>query len=202
MSVPTTTNQIAPAFTDPVRQAQSSFRGILAAMAEPGTIHDVGAGIHPPSGFHAATTAVLLTLADRDTRVWIDPTLGNDASAYLRFHTGAPTADSRETSQLAAVGGRYTGFDAFNAGSDSFPDASTTVVVQCASLIGGAPIALSGPGINGQRMISPAGVHAGFWDEIAQNSKAYPRGVDVLLVAHSTLIGLPRSTRVTSSGVV
>jgi alpha-D-ribose 1-methylphosphonate 5-triphosphate synthase subunit PhnH len=202
MSNPATTSQIARAFTDPVRQAQSSFRGILAAMAEPGTIHDVVASIDPPSGFHAATTAVLLTLADRDTRVWIDPTLGNDAAAYLRFHTGAPKADSRETSQFAVVGGRYTGFDAFNAGSDSFPDTSTTVVVQCASLTGGAPVALSGPGIKGQRKITPAGLHAGFWDEISQNNKAYPRGVDVLLVAHAALIGLPRSTRLTSSGGV
>jgi alpha-D-ribose 1-methylphosphonate 5-triphosphate synthase subunit PhnH len=82
----------------------------------------------------------------------------------------------------------------FDAGSDRYPDTSATVIVQASALGGGAPVVLSGPGVKGGRIIAPAGLHSGFWADVADNHALYPRGVDLLLVSGASLMALPRST--------
>ena len=49
-----------PGFADPVMQAQSCFRAVLAALSVPGSLHPAGEGVTPPSPLHPATAAVLL----------------------------------------------------------------------------------------------------------------------------------------------
>ena len=61
-----------PGFAEPVADAQTTFRAVLDAMARPGTIHQVGANLSPPAPLDPATAAVLLTLADNETPLWLD----------------------------------------------------------------------------------------------------------------------------------
>ncbi len=61
-----------PGFADPVGQAQASFRAVLEAMARPGTLVPAGQGLVPPAPLDPATGAVLLTLVDHDTLLWLD----------------------------------------------------------------------------------------------------------------------------------
>ena len=80
-----------PGFADPVAEAQSCFRAVLAATSRPGTIMAAGHGLVPPPPMQPATAAVLLTLVDADTPLWLDAGLA-EAWDWLAFHCGAPKA--------------------------------------------------------------------------------------------------------------
>lgn len=193
---------IGAGFADPVFQSQGAFRALLAALAEPGLLHDVGHAVEAPVGLEAATAVALLTLADYETPIWLPAALRDGpAGAWLRFHCGAALVDDPAKAAFAVIDGAATEpkLAAFNAGDDQFPDRSTTVLVQCAGLEGGETVTLEGPGISGQRSIAPAGLRAGFWGEVADNASLYPLGVDLLLVHGGQLLGLPRSTQIVES---
>ncbi len=192
-------NQIHAGFSDPVFQSQAAFRAVLAALSEPGLVCDLGDAAQAPQGLEVATALALLTLADYETPIWLPPTLRDGpAGAWLRFHCGAALVDDPAAAAFAVIDGGSDAplLSAFNAGDDQFPDRSTTVIVQCAALSGGAEVTLEGPGIAGTRAVSPAGLRPGFWAEVTANTALYPRGVDLILSHGSQVIGLPRSTQV------
>ena len=194
----TTDTLIGPGFSDPVFQSQGAFRALLAALAEPGTRQRVSVGITPPEGLQAATATALLALADYETPIWLQPALRDGpAGAWLRFHCGAALVSDPGKAAFAVIDGlsQEPALAAFDAGSDQFPDRSTTIIVQCAALDGGETVTLTGPGIAGSRVIAPAGLHAGFWSEVAANNSRYPLGVDLLLTHGDAAIGLPRSAQ-------
>ena len=85
-----------PAFRDPVRQSQSVFRLAMEAMASPGRIVAVPSGLAPPAPLNGPAAALLLTLCDYETSVWLDEALDEttDVATFLRFHTGASLARS------------------------------------------------------------------------------------------------------------
>lgn len=185
-------------FSDPVFESQAAFRHLLAALSEPGTIHDLGSFANSPAGLEPAAAILLLTLADYETPVWMPETLATgEAGAWLRFHCGAPAAmPGKAAFALANSGPDFPGLAAFNPGNELYPDQSTTLVLQIASLTGGEPLDLEGPGIPGQRRIAPRGLPEGFATEWARNSRLYPLGVDLVLAAGSRVLGLPRTTRI------
>ncbi|MDP3258010.1 phosphonate C-P lyase system protein PhnH [Bosea sp. (in: a-proteobacteria)] len=195
----TTDTLIGPGFSDPVFQSQGAFRALLAALAEPGTRQGVAGGITPPDGLHAATATALLTLADYETPIWLPSVLRDGAAgAWLRFHCGSVLVSEPGDAAFAVIDGATIdpALSAFDAGTDQFPDRSTTIIVQCAALDGGETVTLTGPGIARSRQIAPAGLRPGFWAEVAANNDAYPLGVDLLLSHGDAVLGLPRSTRI------
>lgn len=190
---------ISPGFSDPVFQSQTAFRALLAALSEPGTLQRVAAEITPPEGLDIATATALLTLADYETPVWLPEALRDGpAGAWLRFHCGVALVGDPAEAAFAVIDGTTSEpkLAAFNPGNDQFPDRSTTVFVQCATLDGGPPLTLSGPGILGSRSIAPQGLRRGFTKELSENSALYPLGVDVVFAHGDGLIGLPRSTQI------
>ncbi len=186
-------------FADPVHEAQRTFRAVLSAMSEPGRLHTLAATADAPTGLAPATALVLLTLADLETPVWLAPSLTSGGAAWLRFHCGAPIVADPSKARFAVLDGGIMDvpLHAFDPGDDRYPDKSATVIVQASALEGGAPVTLSGPGIQNTRRIAPLGLHAGFWDEVAANHASYPLGIDIILAAGSAIIALPRSTHVT-----
>ena len=77
-------------FADPAIHAAHAFRAVMEAMARPGTVRDMS-GATPPEPLSPATAAVLLTLCDSDTPVYIAGERDCDAvRQWLAFHTGAP----------------------------------------------------------------------------------------------------------------
>lgn len=189
---------IAPGFSDPVFQSQAAFRALMAALAEPGTIQDLGEAIAPPPGFEPATATALLALADYETPIWIPASLREaEAGAWLRFHCAAPLPSDPAEAGFAVIlaGAEAPPLARFAIGDELFPDRSATVILQCEALEGGAAVTLSGPGIAGTRRIAPRGLRAGFWTEVAANAALYPLGIDLLLACGRRIIGLPRSTQ-------
>ncbi|MCZ8374195.1 MAG: phosphonate C-P lyase system protein PhnH [Beijerinckiaceae bacterium] len=185
-------------FSDPVLQSQAAFRGILAALSEPGTIHDLGPFAPCPAGLEPATAILLLTLADYETPVWMPEALeGGEAGIWLRFHCGAPYAAPVNAGfAICSASDGFPGLTAFNPGNELYPDRSTTLILQIDSLTGGEALDLEGPGIPGTRRIAPRGLPADFVAGWARNARLYPLGVDIVLVAGSRILGLPRTTRI------
>jgi alpha-D-ribose 1-methylphosphonate 5-triphosphate synthase subunit PhnH len=175
----------------------------MDALANPGLPQALPSAEHP-AGLAPELAAVALTMCDHDTEMWLDPGLAGDAAvvAWLRFQTGAPLATEPEAAQFALVGDASVlpALSGFALGSDEYPDRSTTIAIVLPSLTGGPALTLRGPGIKETRTIAPTGLPDGFLGQWADNRALFPRGVDVLLVSGGQVIGLPRTTRISTEG--
>ncbi|QDZ09540.1 phosphonate C-P lyase system protein PhnH [Devosia ginsengisoli] len=187
-------------FSEPVRQAQSSFRAIMDALANPGTVQKFAdpAPAHGPLSGELVST--LLTLSDQDTSIWVSETLRQTAGVegFVAFHTGAPIVNETGHAVFAFAGAarELPSLDAFNLGTQEYPDRSTTIVLGVTAFAGGDEMVIRGPGIKDQRKISPVGLPTDFVAQWAANRELFPRGVDLLLVGDGAVMGLPRSTRI------
>ncbi len=192
----------APAFADPVFQSQAVFRNIMRAMAQPGTLVPVEVELAPPAPLTSAAAAALLTLVDFETPLWIAPSFaaasGRAVADYLVFHTGAPLAHSPDKAAFALVDliGDELRLADFAQGTPEYPDRSTTIVAQGASFGAGAPLKLTGPGIDGEMELQAAPLPHDFLAQWAANRARFPLGVDLVLASEAELIGLPRSAAI------
>jgi alpha-D-ribose 1-methylphosphonate 5-triphosphate synthase subunit PhnH len=186
---------VAPGFADATRDAQRAFRAILTAMSRPGRIVDAGVPA-PPDGLSPAAAAVLLTLCDGETPVWLDDATSS-AGSWLRFHCGVPLTAETQQSRFAMIGdpGMLPPLERFAVGSDEYPDRSTTLIVEVA-FTGGAKLRVSGPGIADRVSLAIGGLGASFWEERADLAPLFPCGLDLILTCGSRLIALPRTVRV------
>ncbi len=186
-------------FVDPVFDAQAIFRRLMQALAEPGTMADFGRRVTAPSSLVPAAAAILAALADGDTSVWLPDPKGVDEAAalWLRFQTGAPITTDPATATFAVLpqGHDTVAWTHFAVGTPDYPDRSATLLLPVRSLTAGAPLVLTGPGIETERTIAPAGLPAGFLPTLAENQSRFPLGFDLVLVAGAEAIALPRTTR-------
>ena len=195
--------RIAPGFADPTTGSQAAFRRIMDAVARPGTIQDLANAPDAPQGLDRAAGAVALTLFDFETPVWLDPSLrGGVVEDWIRFHCSCPLTEAPAEAAFAIVTdvAACPPLSSFNPGDAKYPDRSTTLVIQVATLAGGRSASLSGPGIKTQSAIAPTGLPDSFWDQVQANNARFQFGVDLLFAAGDLLTALPRSTRVTIKG--
>ena len=191
---------IAPGFSEPVYDAQRVFRSLMGAMSRPGSLHPVDGGLAPLEPLSPASAAIALTLADFETPIWLGGLMaGTDRIAdWIRFHTGARIVDRPEE----AAFGFAAGFDdlpelcLFGRGSQEYPDASATLIVQVTGFADTNGRVLTGPGIEDQSPLAPDGVTDLFWQNATANSDLFPRGIDFVFAAPGQIAALPRSTRI------
>ncbi|HEY2255945.1 MAG TPA: phosphonate C-P lyase system protein PhnH, partial [Variovorax sp.] len=197
-------------FTDEAHGSQAVFRAVLQALSHPGRPVEVAHDAQVPSRGNAASAGLLLALMDADSRLWVSPTLAaSDAPAWLRFHTGCSIVNDPRQAQFAWIAegpGELPPLDAFAQGSQSYPDTSTTCVIDmkafasdeeaCAA---GQRWTLRGPGIAGATQLAVHGLPAAFSLHWAANHALFPCGVDVLLASSRHVVGLPRTTQVEPS---
>jgi alpha-D-ribose 1-methylphosphonate 5-triphosphate synthase subunit PhnH len=187
------TEGLSAGFADPVGDAQSCFRTVLDAMAHPGRIGRV-AGVAPPASLDAATAAVLLSLVDHETPLWLDPGAAT-AADWIAFHTGAPRAATAAEAAFVVALALPVLAD-LNAGGHETPEASTTVILQLASLRTGRRFRLSGPGLREPALFTADGLPADFVAQWRANRRLFPRGVDLILCAGGDLAALPRTVTI------
>jgi alpha-D-ribose 1-methylphosphonate 5-triphosphate synthase subunit PhnH len=198
IALSTALSTLAPGFADPIHDTQAVFRTLLDALSRPGTVGVIenvlpeGRATRP----EFAAFAALLALCDYATPVWLaqpDTALGS----ALRFHTGAPLVDEPGQAAFAYIhdAGALPPLESFALGAAESPEQSVTLLIRVDALTGGAPIVLSGPGIQHTATIAPVGVPEHFWRERAALAPLFPCGVDCYLVCGARLIGLPRTTQ-------
>ena len=193
---------MAPGFADPVIEGQAAFRAVMDALARPATLHDIGNDLAPPAGVMPAAAAAILALCDFETRLWLSPSLRGAAGDYLRFHTDAPLTEKPELAAFALLDLAEDDLilKDFAQGLPDYPDRSTTIVVQTSSLVTGAPLRVSGPGIATTAMLHLAGLPDDFADQWAANRAGFPLGVDLVFVSGHQIVALPRSSRLLAGG--
>lgn len=186
-------------FANPVFDAQAIFRSVMDAMARPATIEVLTAYVDPPAPLAPLAGALACTLMDADTPIWLDPVLGDSQAvrAWLSFHTGAALVSAATDAAFAMISdvAGLLPLDRFGQGTQDYPDRSTTLIVQLESLGHGLPLRFRGPGINDEVSIAPKGLPANFAEQWAENSRRFPRGVDLIFVAGDALACLPRSAQ-------
>ncbi len=192
-----------PGFADPVDDGQRVFRALLDALARPGTVRQLpGLQVslpRVPAPLHVAAGAVLLSLTDFETPLWLQSP-GGELAAWLRFHCGAPLVAEPGEARFAVIDSPATmpPLSAFAQGEPEYPDRSATLIVQVAGFEPSG-LRLRGPGIKAECCIGIAGLPAGFWRQRRDAQAHAPLGVDLLFVAEQAVLGLPRSTQVTQA---
>ncbi|MGO4327684.1 phosphonate C-P lyase system protein PhnH [Cupriavidus sp. 2TAF22] len=188
---------LLPGFDDAVQSAQRIFRAALDAMSRPGTVRELAEPCGVPQGLSPALSALLLTLADADTPVWLPPGTPDAVRAFLRFHCGCPLVDDAGQAAFVAVpaGCVAPALAACAQGDPAYPDRSATLLLEVASLSDGPAVTLRGPGIEHEATLAAQGLPADFWTQWHANQARFPLGVDVLLTSGHALSALPRTTQ-------
>jgi len=198
------TDALTGGFAEPVFDAQSVFKMVMDCMARPGQIATVRPEVAPPQPMGQAAGAIALTLCDHDTAIWLGTGLAKSSAVeWLGFHTGAPLTKEKVEARFAflELNAPLCAFGLFAVGTQEYPDRSTTVVIEIASLEGGPALTLSGPGIDGTATISPVGLPDQFLRQWADNKTLFPRGIDVVLTAGDKLLCLPRTVKIASGEI-
>jgi len=200
----TTTAELPAGFADKVLSAQSTFRSVMEALARPGSVRRVTASVGTPPPMMRGTAAIALTLFDHDTPIWLDEKMSEtmDVARWLKFHSGAPIVTDSSISAFALIGDPHAlpELERFAFGSNEYPDRSTTLILQVASLTRGSAYELSGPGIDGSAVINATFEPKDLFDRLAINAALFPRGIDVVLVADDAIVAVPRTTRLAAHG--
>ena len=186
-----------PGFKNPVHDAQTTFRNLLEALANPGSQHQITALVEAPVGLNSACAAACLTLLDLETQVWLQPTIEEEVKKWLLFHSGCKFTTKPNTANFAIINHWQSipSLSVFNQGTDEEPEASTTLLIQVENFESGKPVNLSGPGIEKTRSLTVHGLSSAFWEDLTNNIHNYPLGVDIFLFTTNTVVGLPRITR-------
>ncbi|MEN7527102.1 phosphonate C-P lyase system protein PhnH [Cupriavidus sp. DL-D2] len=185
-------------FDNPVDDAQQVFRATLEAFAHPGRLDTLPVATGQPDGLSPALSALLLTLADPDTPVWLPAEIPAAARAFLRFHCGCPLVDTVGDATFVCVPAGYAmpALAACAQGLPEYPDRSATLIVELPSLTDGTTYTLRGPGIETTQTLRAIGLPADFVAQWHANNALFPLGVDVLLASGNQFCAMTRTTQV------
>lgn len=200
----TTIAELPAGFADKVLSAQSTFRSVMEAMARPGRVQQVIAGVGTPGPLMRGAAAIALTLFDHDTPIWLDAKMrhSSEVAKWLKFHSGAPVVEDSSISSFALIGdgGALPDMARFAIGSNEYPDRSTTLVIQVKSLTDGRHYELRGPGIDGAMTLRATIEPTDLFERLSINETLFPRGIDVVLVSGDAIVAIPRTTRLVVRG--
>lgn len=176
-------------FTNAPIDAAHAFRAIMNVMARPGTIEDI-TGAEPPAPLSIAAGAVILTLCDPETPIHLAGAYDTQTIRdWITFHTGAPLTAAPNAS-FALGAWEDLSLPDFPLGTAEYPDRSTTLIVERASLTASGAT-LRGPGIKDSAQLSLPETNA-----FQANRSHFPLGLDFIFTSGSRIAALPRSTRV------
>ncbi|MGW5364788.1 phosphonate C-P lyase system protein PhnH [Actinopolymorpha pittospori] len=179
--------------------AQCVFDQLLDSLARPGTLAQLE---FPPGVPPASLPAV--ALADVEVRVavledgagWADP---------VYAVTGAPPAPAAEADMVVALRPvTAEEVTTLRRGTAYAPEDGARLVIAVERLdseTGPLRLALSGPGVPGERTVAVTGLDHTVVTALARVNSDFPAGVDVHLVAaDGVLVSVPRSVRIRIAG--
>ena len=178
------------------------FRKVVEAMSGPGSIHTPRIALNPPVGLNAMTCAMVLTLCDMDTPLWIQPCRHRESiRRYVSFHTGSPIASDVQEATHVIVRSPVCEnvLENLAIGTEAYPDRSATVLMMVDEFQGRKLISLKGPGIDGSARLAVIPVNGMFWEWRKRMEGLFPLGVDILFGSEYSLSRLPRSTVISTA---
>jgi len=189
-------------FENAPAQCASVFRAILMATARPGTLHKITYRLAPPALLSPITAAVVLTLADQDTPLWLSSELSDeDVKTYVKFHTGAPLVKETASSTYAVcTSTQRPDLSCLPIGTAEYPDRSATLILQINEDLAPTQVILEGPGIEHKQSVSLPGLDTEFWQFVQKNHQLFPCGLDFLFCLSSGVVACPRTSKVTIEG--
>lgn len=163
-------------------RCNAAFEALMWSMARPGDVREL-----PEAGL----STIVEALIDRECVAYAD----SAALSRQIAETGATLGGAGEADHLFLdrLDGASDALATIRCGSALYPDDGATLVAQVAHGTG-QRLRLTGPGIDGARDMTLA-LPVAFW-ALRQKLCAYPEGFDLLLVDGSSVIGIPRSTRI------
>ena len=180
-------------FANPPADAANAFRGLMEAMARPGTIRRI-AGATPPAPLSAAAGTVLLTLCDSDTPVHLAGGADcDDMRSWLAFHTGAPLCGPQHCQFAVGTWEALLPLSDYPIGTPDYPDRSATLIVEVPALEANGAT-LRGPGIKDEARLSLPETAA-----FQHNAARFPLGLDFVFTCGDRVAALPRSSQVRES---
>jgi alpha-D-ribose 1-methylphosphonate 5-triphosphate synthase subunit PhnH len=195
---------------DEVFDAQAHYRLLLDSMARPGKINVMPRmELTTPRGIHAAGALVGFALLNSDVTYYVDGPAAEDVSLYLLVNTSARPAEVEEA-DYAYVDGTAAAelLYRLKTGTLPYPENSATVIAAVDELggegaagamsgSGGLVLTLSGPGVDGERRLSVAGIDAALLEALVTINAEFPLGIDLVLTDPTGRIAcIPRSSRV------
>ncbi|WP_119394509.1 phosphonate C-P lyase system protein PhnH [Salinibius halmophilus] len=195
-------NHITASFSDPVHSAQQSFRTLLTAIAEPGTIHGLDQGMQfAPLG--ASLTAATLTLCDNTTSVYLSHALNQESvRANLVFHCGCTLVAEPYLADFALLTlAEFTNMREFKIGDEAQPQLNCTFFVQVDTFGQGTHLHLQGPGIQTTRQLAIAKLTDAQVAMLQVNHQQFPLGYDTFFFSKTQVCALARSTQVDKEAV-
>jgi len=187
------------------QRSQRAFRALLETASRPGTVADLAAVALPAEV--PPVLIVPLALADVEVSVAV---LGDADGRWwdvVRDATGARPAPLDAADVVVAIGPLSADdVAAIRRGTAEEPEGGARVALACTGLHGGGPggelvLELTGPGVDGHRLLGIDGIAPEVIDAIAAANAAFPRGIDTWLAApDGRLAGIPRSTRIRRLG--
>jgi alpha-D-ribose 1-methylphosphonate 5-triphosphate synthase subunit PhnH len=185
------------AFAHPVFDSQRNFRELLQAMARPVVPRIVPTPAAAPAPILPATMAVLLTLCDADTALWLQQP-NDEVASHLRFHAGVRLVREPAEANFALITepSSMPPLSQFAHGELRYPDRSASLIVQVEGFDDNAGRRFAGPGIRDVEQLAIEGLPAGFWQQRAAMSAQLPLGIDLIFISGERMVALPRTTRV------
>lgn len=190
-------SMIYPGLLNPVSEAQIVFRQLLSGASEPGLMMSVDVAHEHPRVLHLATYAIALTLFDQSTHLHLSPSLNvKDVANSLRFHAGVKLSSSIQKAHFVICNeDDQPDLSQLNQGTETYPDQSCTIIIQCKSFSIGPYFQASGPGIEHVRRIRCSGINSTLMQHRELMRTQFPMGIDTILICNSKFFYLPRTTQ-------
>ncbi|MEM9724341.1 MAG: phosphonate C-P lyase system protein PhnH [Pseudomonadota bacterium] len=152
-----------------------------------------------------AATGALCVLSDKDTPLWLSPEVDAPGTRRL-LQRQSDVVFAQTASRAAFLAGPWPSLAAAlpeaRRGAAERPDLSATLIIEAARVTttprtNAKGFLLSGPGVppEAPKEIWIEGVDNRLSALMAENARAFPLGVDVLVAAGARIVGLPRSIR-------
>jgi alpha-D-ribose 1-methylphosphonate 5-triphosphate synthase subunit PhnH len=186
---------------DEIFDAQAHYRLLLDSMARPSKINVMPRmELTTPQGIHAAGALVGFALLNSDVTFYVDGPAAEDVSLYLLVNTSARPAEA-EAADYVFLDGADTAelLYRLKTGTLPYPENGATVIAAVHELGGGTGLVLtlSGPGVDGERRLSVAGIDAALLEALVTINAEFPLGIDLVLTDPMGRIAcIPRSSRV------
>jgi alpha-D-ribose 1-methylphosphonate 5-triphosphate synthase subunit PhnH len=170
-----------------------TFRAIVQALDNPGTMVHLESQNDPPLPLHSASAAVIEALVHPETPVWTDLNWNSPPADWLHTVCGGSLVTEPCMAAFALVTQPYCmpSLLQFCLSQEERADISTTLLLQVKGLSVQHGQTLTMPGMHRKLRIAPSGLPDQFWSEWENRRLQHTLGMDVLFTCKNAVMAIP-----------